>query len=800
MRRQYSKGLPNQRYEILAIAIGFEFGDSVVEKKSITNTNSKTLTQANVLFSLLESVAEYGVDVIGGVSEEVFFKHLYVPRKQEAIINNLVNRGNHFILVIGARGTGKTTIARALEKKWRKDPERFVCYIDARNHPEVSIITQMLATNEQQERMGRYISENEQTGVKENFGTHTVRLAQRLLNAISNDYKKNFPLLSKDGKTISENFLAALDLIYNPTKERNPLFAEFEPLRDKLTLKFAVRHNGFNANFSTWLQESWRNEPLISESLLFTRNNLRVQHWTYLANVILGVKKQVIWVDNIDALTAWQQSNIHSTLSTLFHHIRGNASVLVSVREQNIYKNYDYSEFGVTLFTQKVRLPIVSVGGNDFPALDIMPTSDAELSDILRNRLHYILYESDGAISKGIQLKKPEINKLLVLSTKIKNVLINRKGIFLTNGSVREFLELNIKFLRYLLPTDVKGNIDFNDSIFSFSVGKITNLFLFFIRLDSLEMTRYNIGEMYDLVNVSHYWSNKNELNTGHSINHLVLHAIWNLTLENPSDINQTHKCITVKNVKETLSHLGYSRKAIRNSLFKLYGGSTARSGLIEIQSRSIPHIERQNQISDNDLVNITMRGKVLVAGLANTFSYIFACALQLEYQLTGRIGIVKPEKNIIISDAINTMFPYLCDMAQMCLESLVRVRDESTHFKGKNWYRSYLLYFGIPITPTYSYKHQLGQGKLIHQHKRELQFKLILNGIITFTNSWTQPDPQKDVAISQVIELRDAFNELLDSIIKGSKFEFSFREYFDLPNNSLSNNQNEAKRHSQKK
>ena len=681
--------------------------------------------------------------------------------------------------MVGARGTGKTTIARALEKYWKNDDENLVTYIDVRNDPMMGVITQMLATSAERETQGM---------IQNEYGVGNITLTQRLLITISNRYKKLFPLFVNRNKnaTLGQNFLKAIDLIYNPTNEFNGIFSEFSLLRDEIAVHFLRTHDAFptSEEFINWVQSNWKKDTLVTDKILrATHSSLRVQHWVYLAKKILKIKKQIIWVDNIDALTSWQQSNIHSVLRILFSHVRKDASVLVSVREQNVYKNYDYTEFGASLFTRSIKLPIISVKDDTYESYDIVPATEIEISNILKKRLKFILYRSNKAREEGVKFNKQEVEKLLKLEAKIKKMLISRKGIFFTNGSVREFLKLNIEFMRYLLKDETQGGLTFDDPVFRYGIHEVTNLFMFFVRLYSWNITQYNIGEEYDLVNQSQNWSNENETNTGHSINHLILHAIWNLTLMNPGDVFQAHKCTTIESVQNVLGYLNYSPEIIKESIYKLYGGgSAAHSGLIEIQSKNSPHIEELDQLSGKDILNITMRGKVLVASIANTFSYTYASALALKHNLSGEVEPVSPPRKFLISTAISEIFPFLCDIAQMCIESLFRTRHETSFFSGNNWFRKYLLYFGVPITKTYSLKHQLSEGVFVRTRSRALQFHLILNSIITFSQYWRGHDPHKKPWEDRVIELRELFDSVLDDVKKGESIDsVNFRDYFDI-------------------
>ena len=772
----------------------------------------------------LKKISDYAVDladsekhslsdgVTYGFSPDEFFDNLYVPRTQEAEIREELNIVSNFLVLIGGRGSGKTTLALKIERDLGPSSAYgyFVIHIDVRTKVLRSYSQTLV---EIPEVHGQEAEEN-RTQTDNLQDTVISELMEKIKNRYINEL---FPTpdpenLKPDTKNKRLELIAFLLNPHNGMPETYEFLTNLQFTASQLfaQYKFSMPIERVNDTMYDWIVNMSVNDPKVSELVEEMHKSLTPSMVAHAAREIHGIRHQVIWIDNLDILTERNQGIAQYISKNLYARINHIASVIISVREQNIFRDYDLDEPGAPPARTEVRLYTgehdrVSAHELGHIPEDTIPTLISKRLSFAREihsrqvdlalaRLAEVQAQLDKRGNDYYERKRIEVvagqlqSELNTLGPKISNErfahcqklssaltdhLQRHKAVYFCNGDIRQILNIHVDCLAYLLsrpktvksPTNRIGEIA-TPMALTYNSSQISTLFLTRLRDRETGGEEHPIGS-YDVIRNMDTWYSNNQSTIGCFLEYLVITATWNLTLGKQGIVAKTSATPTIESLIRVLNHLDYTRDEVLQALEGLYD-SRNRVGLIEIQSPDTSHISDVNKIKESDLVHVTPRGKCLVANLSNTFGYTYACFRQLS---PLRKDNWHPAINT--TTALQELMPSLCDLAWMHITALKSIRDKG-RLGNKDWLDRYRSLFGIPVLASITRHSLLTTGKIAKQVRRALQFEILLPGII-------QHAPE-DKSKQDLEKLQRAYSDALTDIefFKGGSIP-SFRELLDI-------------------
>jgi len=772
----------------------------------------------------LKKIADYAVDLADsektGVSDAVtywfsqdeFFDNLYVPRIQETEIREELNIVSNFLVLVGARGSGKTTLALKIERDLA--PTRafgyFVAYIDVRTKVYKSHSQTMMATPETNVREAKETS------------TQTSNLqdtaVSELMEKIKNRYLDElFPTPDpKDIKPDTRNkrleLIAFLLNSHNDMPETYEFLTNLQFTASQLftQYRYAMPTERMNHTMYDWLVNMSVNDSRVYELVQKTHDKLTPSMVVHAAHKLYEFCHQVIWIDNLDILTERNQGLAQHAAKNLYARISQIASVIISVREQNIYRDYDLDEPGappprteVRLYTSEYdrvsarelgqiredTIPILiskrlsfareihrrRVDDTSVRLADFESKLDQVGNDYHeRRRLEHVVSQLKAELNTlGTKISNERFAHCQKLSSALVEHLQRHRVVYFCNGDIRQILKIHVDCLAYLLsrPKTMKSckkKIDESaiPMALSYKSSQFSTLFLTHLRDRETGDEEYPIGA-YDVIQYMNEWYTRNQSTLGCFLEYLVITATWNLTIGQPGDVAKTSALPTIESLIRVLNNLDYTKDEVFRAFARLYDNRN-RVGLIEIQALDTSHISDANKIKESNLIHVTPRGKCLVGNLGNTFGYTYACFRRL----------LPPGKDtwhpaINTTTALEELMPSLCDLAWMHITALKQIRDKG-RLGGKGWLDRYRSLFGIPVLESITRRSLLTTGKIVNQVRRALQFEILLPGIIQHA---PENKSKKDLEM-----LQRAYAHALTDIefFRGSSIP-SFREVLEI-------------------
>lgn len=675
------------------------------------------------------------------ISSEDFLRSLYERRSVEKVIKAKLRTGSEVICLVGPPGCGKSSMGLNLKYEFDRT-NTFMSFVDIRMEK---------------------ILETLETGACED-------LTQYLKQRVSAEYDRR--LFRDDDSRDHNPRLQLFAYLLEPGSEvRKPLtlFYQIQRFENRAARFFRQWvhcdiKNREQATYYDWLVNTYTNEPQIEELVSQLEKVIQLPHLVYAARFIHGIKRQIIWLDNIDALPDDLQVEALDILKGFLITIANYAACVIAVREENVFKEENLSDEGAPPFDTRVMMEFSKMDSGQlvYPAVDIPLIKAEVLKNIFRKRMTYarnyqvnraigiqnniVSAESNLSAANDInrmeQLKDtiaelqqelsditPVISEirfgyLLTLSTKIVQILDEERGFFIANNSIRDLLFLHRDFLRNLIASP-DSEIE-PPAALNYDDWYVTTMLFSWIRN---VQRRYQVG-MYDVIADCQMWHNTPDSIIGCLLPHLVLTCIWNLYLMHKSKLRKRFHRIFVKEIVQSLADFGYSREDVVDTLFYLSYRTGSRGNYLEIKSEGpTESLRSPADIEDDEMIRLKYRGKAMVGFVSSSFGYLYECQRSFENPHEN------PFAHPLVNDTnalVGGLIPYLCDLAQMHVTVFDKFKKNKALGGEKDLVSNYLLKFGVPQEKPYARKHKIGSD--FNGTRRALLLECIISSLLGYT------------------------------------------------------------------
>jgi hypothetical protein len=279
----------------------------------------------------------------------------------------------------------------------------------------------------------------------------------RIRELILNSFNKEFPKYAEDTYSKKDDLLYFLlssekEII---NRKQDQIFLDFQELMDETLYIYKKHTHTRKQNFKEWFYENLSSAELIKIQMAASKK-INISHFAHYIIYNRLYNKIIIWIDNIDSFSNLQQSLIAGFLHRIERSILNLCQIVISAREENVYRmgayNEKYSEpfTSMVSFTDPDRLQATAYGAINIPVIDLESLKNIIGKKITFGKIKFKYKYPNTAINETI------FNELVQLSLKICDCLDSEKVIFLANNSIREYLNIHSKFLHHL----VKNNKD----------------------------------------------------------------------------------------------------------------------------------------------------------------------------------------------------------------------------------------------------------------------------------------------------------------------------------------------------
>ncbi|NJL71334.1 MAG: hypothetical protein HC888_06840 [Candidatus Competibacteraceae bacterium] len=674
------------------------------------------------------------------LKKKQFISELYEPRDVESVILEFIRESTDLVCFVGPQGAGKTSVAVKVidDLESSKRHLTFAIYIDLR--AELSQKSFDSTTGEQ--------------------------LSLSLRRSIIDQYMDKLFTFSED--SIAKRVELWTFLLRKPSDPENPapVFHNFRMLREKalrLYLKYKGGHPGREKlEFDVWFKEQALQEPDVRSITEELDTKVDVAHLAYAARFIGGFERQILWVDNIDALQEGLQPEIVHELRKFHHLAAAYLSTVVAVREENVFRFND-PESNAPPYQTRVLLEIPRDGANRpfYPAVDLPVIGFNILRKIVNKRLEFartyqrFLYEESLARQPAAQNLERHIKEspdtsgqevledfldeieddiaslspisdhrfsaLREISDSLLRTFERENAIFLANNSLRDLLFIHRDCLGFLLKGPGGDPADPPPAV-KYPPWYLSTLFLCWIRNTQ---RNYQVT-VYDLIAGVRDWHKTGKTSIGCFFSHLVITCVWNLTLEKRDQA--TGHCMSprVKEVIERLLKLGYPVDDIKKEIYNLCRGKT---GLLAVRSRV--RLASSDELDPMFFVYATYRGKCLIAHTSCSFGYLCECLREENVRSEGGNILDHPDIQSTAKWAAE-LLPDLCDLADMHIAGLEKICKNRA--LGKDWLNTYLKWFGVPQIKTYRRSEAIGRS--FGGVRRAFQLESVFSSLAAYIRS----------------------------------------------------------------
>lgn len=244
-------------------------------------------------------------------TERDFFEKLYITTELEDQLYSEVdslNNGN-IIALCGPAGSGKSTVSLKVKNDIESQIRTKLIFLDLRIEASAKLFDNISNIDEEQIR-----------------------------KLLLSQFDKDYPILLQDSKNSErvQLYYYLLSPEIEIQKFKNSQI--FLPLQ-KLINKTARLYNTIaeRVAFKEWFFENSK-YPDLNNIFSELDELLDISHYVAFLKYQDKVDKIVIWLDNIDAFTNIQQSQIVDILENLQRNILNSTKIVIAVREENIYR------------------------------------------------------------------------------------------------------------------------------------------------------------------------------------------------------------------------------------------------------------------------------------------------------------------------------------------------------------------------------------------------------------------------------------------------------------------------------
>jgi|GEM_PF-4687443 len=665
------------------------------------------------------------------IGADQYLDELYLDREVESFLERKLRTGHELTCLIGPQGAGKTSLGHKLRRRFSSSllHKVHITFLDIRTEEVMKAC---------------------ETGSKREFESY---LRGRIIDEYLRDL---FPLRRNADEERIKLWSYLLTSKVDHERPAN-LFFSFRELEEEVTREIMIFERGDETrqgvSVESWLKERYLKERRILEIIHRAEALIDIHHLVYAARFIKGYDRQIIWLDNIDALPEnLQPDAVH--FARRFHNIISSyVATVVAVREENVFRFEDLNDDNVPPFESRVLLdmPRDDRDHTYYPSIDVPVMRRDSLNGIIRKRLQFTRDIQHRANQKYLEklktleelpeeeerLKKTKLieeldmeaedyehpisdqrfDHIRQLSDLLLETFWKERAIYIANNSIRDILMIHRDCLGYLLRSPDEDR-EPPESL-SYNGWYRSTLFHTWIRSTG---RTYTI-ELYDILERTEDWLAEERSSLGCVLPYLVITAIWNHCLEREQGSGAHGRIPKIGDVVARLEIIGFEREDILQEIYAMYLHNGRRGHLVEVRSRLL--LDHWKKLEDHFHIYATYRGKCIALRAGNSFGYLYECVRRL--RTADRSGPPKHPAIKRTGAAARELLAPLCDIAEMHLEALVRIRDSGR--LGKEWLTRYLKWFGLPqVSP---YKRKIDVGLKIGGFRRALQFQCLISGVL---------------------------------------------------------------------
>lgn len=732
-------------------------------------------------FRLFGTVARYGCDFSAtdaepdefqrplGIGHDEFLAEIYEPRGVEQKIIESLRSNPNLVCLVGGPGAGKSSVAYKVRQDLKTtSPSTFAVFLDLR----LEIANNAVDTTSRE--------------------TLETTLRRRLIA----EYRERlFPLTRSGDNPRVRLWSYLLDRLEESLKPLH-LFANFASLQDRAA-RYLRRHDAAHKKETPiglfeWLNETYASHDDVSKLTEDADALIDFSHLAYAARFLLDKEQQIIWLDNIDALPDELQTEAVYAVKHIYLPVQKYVGMLVAVREENIFRDYDLCDEGAPPYESRILLEMPRNGDNYayYPAHDVPVASDSVLKGITKRRLQATRkYQAKRIAEVNDEIRalggttaperldrlKRELDALSpaiapiryaqveTAAERLLRAMSDERAIYFTNNSLRDYLFLFRDCLSDMFrePDDTLGRAP---------GARYPEWYVATMVLRRARHTarRYQIG-VYDVIASTDEYYRGDATSVGCLLPYLIITTTWNLTLRNQTSENRYGHTPAVRDVQAALERLGFASEEIRAAMHALYFRNNLRQNLIEFRTRGI--IRTAEEIRPEHVMYVTYRGKCMVSRTGSSFGYLYDCVALLtgspDEDYVGTLPAIKSTE-----DAAEEMLPYLCDMADMHYRALRAIRDRKVFGDG-DWLGRYYALHGTPHIDPYARNYN--GGRVVGGRRRTLLLEGILNSLLGYVRVGTAHDNLMRLLNTYVASI----NSLL---VDDAPMEPSFRHMVGVP------------------
>lgn len=640
-------------------------------------------------------------------SEGEFYDELYVSvdlekysfDKVDAIVNGSL------VTICGPSGSGKSTVSKKVINSLSANPRYKVLTVDARIENSL-----------------KGMDDNE-TCISDNY------VRELILNEFEREFDLNIENYKKSKRLELYCFLLSPEAKIKKCRDLQ-VFRKTNSISKDVSLEYIKYKNSADQplGFSDWFYDNFQYDN-ISKSLNKLEEEIDICHYIGFNRYKDEYDKLIIWVDNIDAFSNIQQSQIITILQNIQKSVLNSSQLVVSVREENVYRVGDYKDNHNAPFISRVSFtnPKGKKGFKSYESINVPVMTPIQLNELVSNKLkfaykkhvhldrkymsklgvhnNYIedlkknniplynikresLIEAKKSLQKKLDsyrlfaLKWQHFKYLKSLSTKIVTVFDQERVIFLANNSIKEYLRIHSAFLDYIISLDKydKGLLQ----VEHITKSQIRTLFHSWI---------YTIDDIYGIEGfnvIEEVATNENAIEherIGCFLPYLLLTKIWNKSMKlngKPSPMNNPFVKDVINDIEKDF---GFTKDEIISSLYHLYRNAGGKGNFITFRSKK--KVEIPEDIDMDSTVRVTYRGKTTLGITINSFGYLKECSQRVHDE-----DVIVDEEELVFEK-----LKILCDIH---LKSLIQLRDRN-YAKIPNWYNKYVIRYGIPCDPCFT-------------------------------------------------------------------------------------------------